>query len=281
MGFIAIVGSGALGGAVAHALAVRDRVVDVRLIDPVGHVARGKALDILQSSPVDNFTVKVSGAEAVDAAVGADVIVVADAADSHVEHGGEPGLALLRSLLRAGHRGPIVCAGAAQRELIASAITELYVDRAQILGSAPFALESALRALAGLAIDRSGVEIALRVVGVPPRAATVAWEEASACGQPLTAELPAHIIAGLAARIPGLWPPGPYVLAAAAARIVEAIACGSRRRFSCFVALDAGPRRVAVSAMPVELGARGVERVIEPVLTRQERTALDTAIDRN
>ena len=39
MGFIAIVGSGALGGAVAHALAVRDRVTEVRLIDPAGQVA--------------------------------------------------------------------------------------------------------------------------------------------------------------------------------------------------------------------------------------------------
>jgi malate dehydrogenase len=281
MGFIAIVGSGALGGAVAHALAVRDRVTDVRLIDQAGQIARGKALDILQSSPIDNFSVKMSGSESVDAAVGADVIVLADAAETSVEHTGEAGLGLLRRLARAGHRGPIVCAGAAQRELIASAITELHVERTHLVGSAPLALESALRALAGLAIDRSGVEVAVRVVGVPPRAAVVAWEEASAFGQPLTAEVSAHLVAGLTSRIPGLWPPGPYVLAAAAARVVEAIACGSRRRFSCFVVLDAGPRRVAVSAMPVELGAGGVERVIEPVLTRQERTALDTAIDRS
>ena len=129
-------------------------------------------------------------------------------------------------------------------------------------------------------IDGSGVEVCLRVVGVPPRAAVVAWEEATAYGQPLTTEMPPHAIAGLTARIPGLWPPGPYGLASAAARVIEAIVNGSRRRFSCFVATEAGPSRVAVGSMPVELGPQGVRRIIEPALTRQERTALENALEK-
>jgi len=280
MGFIAIVGSGALGGAVAHALAVRDRVPEVRLIDPNGQVARGKALDIQQSSPIDNFTTRLTSAESIEAAVGADVIVIGDSAAGSVEHAGEGGLGLLRHLVRAGSQAPIVFAGASQRELLGRAVSELHIPRARVLGSAPVALESALRALAGLALDGSGVEVSLRIVGVPPRAAVVAWEEATAYGQPLATEMPAHAIAGLAARIPGLWPPGPYALASAAARVIEAIALGSRRRFSCFVAIDAGARRVAVGAMPVEVGPRGVERVLEPALTRQERTALENALEK-
>jgi malate/lactate dehydrogenase len=71
-----------------------------------------------------------------------------------------------------------------------------------------------------------------------------------------------------------LWPPAPYALASAAARIVEAVSHGSRRRFSCFVSL---PRQTVV-AMPVELGEDGVRRVLEPALTRQERTRLENAI---
>lgn len=280
MGFIAIVGSGALGGAVAHALAVRDRVAEVRLIDPTGQVARGKALDIQQSSPIDSFSTRLTSAETIDAAVGADVVVMADAASGNVEHAGEAALGLVRHLVRAGSRAPILCAGASQRGLIALAVTELHLARGLVLGSAPYALESALRALAGLMLDGSGVEVCLRVVGVPPRAAVVAWEEATAYGQPLATELPPHAIAGLAARIPGLWPPGPYALASAAARVIEAIACGSRRRFSCFVVTESGPLRAAVGAMPVELGPRGVERVLEPALTRQERTALENALEK-
>ena len=284
MGFIAIVGSGALGGAVAHTLAVRDRLPEVRLIDasgtPPGSIARGKALDILQSSPIDGFGTTITAGESVESAVGADVVVLADSAADSGEHAGEAGLGVLRHLIRAGLRAPIVFAGAAQIDLIAKAIAELRLPRSQVMGSAPFALESALRALAALAIDGSAVEIGLRVVGVPPRHAVVAWEEATAFGQPLSSQLPAHAIAGLSARIPGLWPPGPFALAAAAARVAEAVALGSRRRFSCFVANDAGPARTAVASMPIEVGPKGVLRVLEPTLTRQERTWMENALER-
>jgi malate dehydrogenase len=279
VGFIAIIGAGALGGCVAQTLAVRDRVREIRLIDPAGSIARGKALDIQQSGPVDNFRATLSAAESIDAAVGAQVVVLADAAGGG-EHGGEAALGIVRHLARAGHRGPILFAGAAQTDVMGKAVTELRLERRHVLGSAPFALESALRALAGLLVDGSAVEVSLHVVGVPPRHAVVAWEEATAYGQPLTSELPAHAIAGLAARIPGLWPPGPYALASAAARTIEAIARGSRRRFSCFVVTDDGPVRAAVVAMPAELGPQGVARVLEPALTRQERTGMENAVAR-
>jgi malate dehydrogenase len=281
MGFIAIVGSGALGGALAHALATRDRVSQVRLIDPAEQIARGKALDIQQSSPVEQFSTKLTASETLESAVGADVIVIADSAAGNVEHAGEPGLGLLRHLVRAGSDSPIICAGASQRELIGRAVGELQLKRSSVLGSAPVALESALRALSGLAIDGSGVEVGLRVVGVPPRAAVVAWEEATAHGQPISSEMPPHVLAGLSARIPGLWPPGPYALASAAARVVEAVALGSRRRYSCFIATESGANRTSVGSMPVELGPTGVRRVIEPALTRQERTALENSLEKS
>jgi malate dehydrogenase len=281
MGFIAIVGNGALGGAVAHALATRDRVPDVRLIDTAGSIARGKALDIQQSAPIDNFSTTLTAGDSIESAVGADVIVLADSAAGSVEHAGEAGLSLIRQMIRAGSHSPILFAGASQRDLIGKCVTELLVPRRLLLGSAPLALESALRALAGLALDRSGVEVSLRIVGVPPRAAVVAWEEATASGQPLASQLAAHEIARLSARIPGLWPPGPYALAAAAVRVTEALAVGTRRRFSCFVATEAGPVRAAVGSMPVELGPRGIERVLEPALAANERTALENALEKN
>ena len=280
MGFIAIIGAGPLGGAVAHKLAARDRIAEVRLIDPEGRIAEGKALDIRQSSPIESFSSQVTGATSFKAAVGADVIVLADEAAKGTEYSGESGLALVRELLRAGSSAPMVCAGAAQRDLMAKAVTELRMPRARLIGSAPAALESALRAIAGLQLDGSGVEVCLRVVGVPPRAAVVAWEEATVAGQPLSSHLPAHVVAALNSRIPGLWPPGPYVLASAAARVVEALVNGSRRRYSCFVALDRGAMRDAVAAMPVILGPSGIARIVEPTLTRQEQTMLENAIER-
>jgi malate dehydrogenase len=272
MSFVAILGAGPIGGTLAHTLAQRGRVAEVRLIDAAGDVARGKALDILQSSPIESFCTRVTGSESIHAAAGAAAIVVADRAAGG-EHAGETGLALVRQLAAIETKSPIVCAGASQRDLIVKATTELRLPASRVIGSAPAALESALRALAGVLLDGTGVEVTLRVVGVPPRNAVVAWEEATAHGQPIAAELPPHQIAALSARIPGLWPPGPYALGSAAARVVEAIALGSRRRHSCFVSI----RRGVVTAMPVVLGSPGVIRIVEPSLSRMERTRLENA----
>ncbi|MGH2604781.1 MAG: malate dehydrogenase, partial [Dehalococcoidia bacterium] len=71
MSFVAVVGGGALGGAIGHALALRDRVPEVRFVDAEGSIARGKALDILQSSPIDCFSTRVSAADSLGAVAGA------------------------------------------------------------------------------------------------------------------------------------------------------------------------------------------------------------------
>jgi malate dehydrogenase len=275
MPFIAIIGAGPIGSALAHKLAGRSRIADIRLIDPEVNVARGKALDIVQSGPIENASARVTAAESHHAAAGADVVVVADSVSAG-EHSGEAALALVRQLRAAGIRSPLVFAGANQRDLMAKTITELHVPPALVIGTAALALESALRAVCGVIADTSAVEVSLSVAGVPPKHAVVAWEEAAIAGQPLTSVLGPHEIAAIAARIPGLWPPGPYALASAAARVVEALCEGSRRRYSCLV--DAGRGRIA--AMPVELERGGVKRVLQPALTRLEQTALDTALDR-
>src|SRR3954469_736200 len=286
MSFVAVLGAGNLGGTLAHRLALGDRVREVRLIDPEERIAQGKALDIRQASPIDGCATLVTAAGSIAAVAGAAVIVVADPASGKGEYAGEEGLALVRRLNAVEPGAPIVCAGGSQREGmarggggsqregIARPVAELHIPASRSVGSAPLALESALRALAGVSLDSSGVPIALTVVGVPPHNAVVAWEEASVSGQPLAANLPAHVIAALNARIPSLWPPAVYSLASAAARVVEALVVGSRQRQSCFVAVERG----GVASMPVELGPDGVQRVIEPTLTRQERTRLENGL---
>lgn len=274
MSVIAVIGSGAIGGTLAQTLAGRDRVHEVRLIDDEIRIAEGKALDIVQSAPIERFSTRVSAAGSLLSAAGADVIVLADTASASAEYAGEAGLAVLRQLARIESSSPIVLAGATQRDLIERGVAELHLNPRRLVGSAPLALESGLRAIAGLMLDGSGVAVSLSVVGVPPMAAVVAWEEATAFGQPLAAQLPPHEIAALGARIPGLWPPGPYALASAAAPVIEALVVGSRRRYSCFVTSG----RTRAVAMPVELGRGGVTRIVEPTLTRQERTMLENAL---
>ena len=274
MSLIAIIGAGPTGAALAHKLASRSRVREIRLIDPTATIAQGKALDILQSGPIEGFSASVSGTDSLHAAAGASVVVIADAA-SNGEYAGDSALGMVRKLHAAGVSAPVVFAGASQREAIKMAVTELHVPAARAIGSAPFALESALRALCAVVADTSAAEVSLSVVGVPPNRAVIAWEEATVSRQPLTTALAPHEIAALSARIASLWPPGPYALGSAAARVVEALCNGSRRRFSCFVDRSRGK----IVAMPVELGGEGIRRILEPALTRLERTVLDNALE--
>src|SRR6187431_3206247 len=113
MSTVAIVGAGPLGGAIAHALAERERVREIRLIDDRSSVAAGKALDIRQTGPIDGVDTRLEGAGDVLAASGASVIVIADRVDGG-EWQGDEGLALVRKLIRAGAAAPIVFAGPAQ-----------------------------------------------------------------------------------------------------------------------------------------------------------------------
>jgi len=278
MSFIAILGAGAIGGALAHRLAARGRIHDVRVIDLDGSIAQGKALDILQSAPIEQFSTRISSAGSIEAAAGAQVIVLADAAKGDIEYAGETGLAVVRRLSALDSAATFLFAAAAQRELMARTISELRVDRRRVIGSAPGALESAIRALTALELDATGVEVQLRIVGVPPHAAVIAWEEATVFGQPISAHVPAHRLAAIASRVGRLWPPGPFALASAASRVAEALMLGSRRRYTCFVSLENPPGRGAIVAMPVELGPQGLENVVEPSLTRQERTMFENAL---
>lgn len=275
MSFTAIVGAGPLGGALAHRLASRDRVQSIRLIDPEGRIAQGKALDILQSAPIERFSTRISAADGVEAAAGAAVIVVADPAGGEGDYSGETGLALIRRIASVEADAPLLFAGASQRELMERTVSELRVHRRRAIGSAPCALQSAVRALTALEVNGTGVDVQLLVLGAPPDEAVIAWEEATAFGQPIGSLVAPHRLASISARLRGLWPPGPQALASAAARVAEAVVNGSRRRFTCFVSLDDAPVRGAVMAMPAEIGPRGVDRILQPALSRQEQTRLE------
>ena len=264
---VAIIGAGALGGTLAHTLAGRSRVDEVRLIDPEGRVAEGKALDIQQSSPVEQWSTRLTAATSMTAAAGADVIVLADLLKTG-EVAGDAGLALVRQLVRTDTTAPLLFAGGAQRELMALTVGELRVAPRRAIGSAPFGLESSIRAIAGALIDASPADLSIGVAGVPPRDIAIGWDAATAFRQPIASVLAPHHLAAISSRVPALWPPPPYTLASAAARVAEALVHGSRRRYTCFAAVDG--RHVA--AVPVEIEKGGIKQTIEPALSRHERT---------
>ena len=82
-----------------------------------------------------------------------------------------------------------------------------------------------------------------------------------------------------ASRLRALWPPAPYTLAASAARVAEALVIGSRRRYTCFAPVDvAGAGRGLIAAVPVEIVRGGIGRVLEPALSRHERTVFENGL---
>ena len=57
---ITLIGSGNIGGTLAHLIALKE-LGDIVLFDVVEGIAKGKALDIAQSSPVEGFNVSITG----------------------------------------------------------------------------------------------------------------------------------------------------------------------------------------------------------------------------
>ena len=72
---IALIGSGQIGGTLAHLVGLKE-LGDVVMFDIAEGVPQGKALDIAESSPVDGFDAKYSGANSYEAIEGANVVIV-------------------------------------------------------------------------------------------------------------------------------------------------------------------------------------------------------------
>jgi malate dehydrogenase len=72
---IALIGAGMIGGTLAHLAAMRE-LGDIILFDVVEGVPEGKALDIAQAGPVDDFDVKLKGTSDYADIDGADVCIV-------------------------------------------------------------------------------------------------------------------------------------------------------------------------------------------------------------
>jgi malate dehydrogenase len=72
---IALIGAGNIGGTLAHLIGLKE-LGDVVLFDIFGGVAKGKALDIMQSGPVDGFDSRMVGTDAYADIAGAEVVIV-------------------------------------------------------------------------------------------------------------------------------------------------------------------------------------------------------------
>ena len=72
---ISLIGAGQIGGTLAHLIAIKN-LADVVLFDVAPGIAKGKALDIAQSSPVNEFNINLTGTDKYEDIKNSDVIIV-------------------------------------------------------------------------------------------------------------------------------------------------------------------------------------------------------------
>ena len=72
---ISLIGAGQIGGTLAHLIGLKE-LADIVLFDVVSGIAKGKALDIAQSSSIDGFDVRLIGTDLYEDIKSSDVIII-------------------------------------------------------------------------------------------------------------------------------------------------------------------------------------------------------------
>jgi malate dehydrogenase len=274
---IAILGAGELGATLARGVAEAEIARLVLLVDTDEGKARGKALDLLQSGPVEGYDTAIEGRAALVAADAPDVVVVADPpelADASAEAARVFGANLASLvgkglLVVAGSFGPAIVEAAAQKTL----------PRERVLGTAPLAWAGALRRSLADELRIRAQDVALTLLGLPPGYLVLPQGGVTVGAVPLESVSPvARRRAVEALRRRRL---GPVALAAAASVVLEALATRSRALLPLLVRLNGeyGHRGVALAA-PVRLGGGQMESVVELMLEPVDRVAMDNAAQR-
>lgn len=274
-----ILGAGDLGATLARCLAERELVRRIALVDADVGKAKGKALDIAQSGPLDHFDVGVEGFPTLEAAPAADCWVIADPPELAGPGGDKRAADLACAVAASVGHGLLVVASARDAPSLVEAAAQRLPSRDQVVGSAPVAFAAALRRrLAGeLALEPSAVQAV--PIGLPPAHALVPFGTALAGGVPverLSAVATRRALEALRSRALG-----PVALAHAAARVLAAL-FGARPAVLpvfAFLTGEYGHRGVAL-AVPARLCGGRVQTVVEFALESVDRVALDTAADR-
>jgi len=293
---VTVVGAGNVGATTAHRLADK-QLADVVLIDILEGVPQGKGLDLLESGPIEGYDVRVKGTNDYADTANSDVVVMTAGFPR------KPGMSR-DDLLKANYdvvKTAIEKVSQSSPEAILIVVTNPLDAMAQaayrvsgfsknrVIGMAGVLDTARYRTFIAEALDVSVQNVQGFVLGghgdtmVPvPRYTTVA-------GIPITELLPKDKLdaiikrtAGGGAEIVSLLKTGSayYAPSAAAVEMVEAIFNDRKKILPCAAYLEG---EYGISGLfvgvPVKLGARGIEQIIEIKLTAEEQAALKKSAD--
>jgi len=292
---VSVIGAGNVGATAAQRI-VEKQIADVALIDIIPGVPQGKALDIMESSPVEKFDAHMWGSNDYSVAAGSDVVVITAGVPR------KPGMS--RDDLVATNEGIVadvvrkVLPGSPNAILIVvsnplDAMCEVArrvskLPRERVFGMAGVLDSARMRWFIADALGVSVENTHAFVLGghgdtmVPlPRFSTVA-------GIPIPELLPQEKIDAIVQRTrdggaeivnllkTSAW----YAPASAVVEMVDAVLRDKKKILPCAAYLQGeyGMRDVYLG-VPVRLGAGGMEQVVEIALTADESAALERSAD--
>jgi len=291
---IALVGAGMIGGTLAHLCALKG-LGDVVLFDVIEGMPQGKALDLLEGGPIEGFDVQLKGTNDYADIRGADVVIVTAGVPRKPGMSRDDLLGINAKIV--GTVADNVKQHAPKAFVIVltnplDAMVTLMKERTglpkhQVVGMAGVLDSSRYRSFLAAELKVSVTNVQAMVLGghgddmVPVRSHT------SVAGIPVSSLLSPERLDAIEQRsrqaggeIVALLKTGSafYSPASAAIQMADAYLNDRRAILPCAAYLEGeyGLRGLYVG-VPVQIGAGGVERVLEIKLTDGERKALETS----
>ena len=291
---ITVIGAGQVGATTAHLLALKG-LGHVTLVDVVEGLAQGKALDISESAPIERLTVSIRGTTEYRALAGSRLVIVTAGLAR------KPGMSR-DELLEANANivGPIAerVAGAAPEALllvvtnpldvmVALALKRSGFPRERVLGMAGILDSARLRTFIAERLQVPPASVEAMVLGSHGDLMVPIKRSITVHGQPVADRLPAAELEQLlqrtregGAEVVALLKQGSafYAPASSVVEMVSAVLRDSHAVLPACAWLQGeyGLREVAIG-VPVQLGAGGIERIVELPLSQDERAALHAA----
>ncbi|MDH3245210.1 MAG: malate dehydrogenase [Saprospiraceae bacterium] len=294
MSKITVVGAGNVGATVANVLAHKDVVNDVVLLDIVGDLARGKALDSWQQAPIDYYSTRLHGSDDYKDTADSDVVVITAgiprkpgmSRDDLISTNAKIVTSVTTSILEHSSN-PIIIVVSNPLDVMTFAAHQVSgLSSERVFGMAGILDTGRYRAFLASELNVSPKDIQAVLMGghgdtmVPlPRYTTVA-------GIPVTELIDTDKLDAIVERTKkgggelvklmgtSAW----YAPGAAAAQMVEAIVRDENRIFPCCALLEGeyGINGIFLG-VPVKLGINGIEQIIELKLNEAEMALLKTS----
>jgi malate dehydrogenase len=285
---IALLGAGMIGGTLAHLCAVK-RLGDVVLFDVIEGMPQGKALDLLEAGPIEGYDVHLAGTNSYADIAGADVCIVTAGVPRKPGMSRDDLLAVNAKIVSAVADGIKTHAPGAFVIVLTNPLDAMVTLMKRRTGfSKQRVLDSSrYRTFIAAELGVSVTSVAAMVLGghgddmVPIRSACTVG------GVPVARLIPAARLDVIETRvrqaggeIVALLKTGSafYSPAAAAIEMADAYLHDRKAILPCAAYLDGeyGLRDLYVG-VPVQIGAGGVERVVEMELGADERRALEVS----